>query len=257
MNRRSARTLSGLLIAVFIVTACSSGRDSGAGPINNSGVPVTGEGICANTYFPVREGATWTYRSEGSPSGDYTFTDTITSVREDGFTLTSESDDFTRTQEWACKEEGLTALQLGGIPLSALSSQDIDLEIEVKNVSGAALPAELSPGSQWQHMLDFEGNMEIAGETATAEGNVQTNFNAVGSENVTVPAGTFEAMKVQVVTALNISMKIQGLTVPVAFSGTYDYWYAQGVGWVKASGSGNVTGIAYDETIELQSYNIP
>jgi len=245
-------------MVVAFVTACSSpGGNSTEGPIHSGGAPVTGEGICANSYYPVREGATWTYKSTGSPPGDYSFTDTITSVRSDGFTLSSKFGDLTRTQEWACKEEGLSALQLGGPTAATLSSQDIDLKIDVKNVTGVTYPAEIKPGDQWQQMLEFTGTMDIAGETATAEGNIQTNFTALGKENVTVPAGTFDAIKLQVDTGLNISMKIQGLTVPVTLSGTYDYWYVQGVGWVKASGSGNVTGISYTETIELQSYNIP
>jgi len=71
-------------------------------------------GVCANDYYPVREGATWSYKSTGSMAGDYSFTDTITSVQDNGFTLTSQFGSLTRTQEWACDEDGLKALELGG-----------------------------------------------------------------------------------------------------------------------------------------------
>jgi hypothetical protein len=48
-----------------------------------------------------------------------------------------------------------------------------------------------------------------------------------------------------------------GFTAPAVFTIPTDLWYAPGVGWVKAASSGNIFGMAVNETIELQSYNIP
>ena len=184
-------------------------------------MPVAGEGLCANAYYPVREGATWNYQSTGSPAGEYGFTDTITSVREDAFTLTSQFGDLTRTQEWACKPEGLVALQLGGPSAATLNSQDMQLNLEVKNVSGVTFPSTIAPGQQWQHNLDFEGKMDTAGQEGAATGNAQSSFNAVGNESVTVPAGTFDALKIQIDSTLNINVSFQGVSLPVTFSGSY------------------------------------
>jgi hypothetical protein len=223
----------------------------------SGGMPVAGEGLCANAYYPVREGATWSYKSTGGPAGEYSFTDTISSVREDGFTLSSQFGDLTRTQEWACKPEGLVALQLGGPSAATLSSENMQMNLEVKNVSGVTFPSEINPGDQWQHNLDFEGKMTIVNQEGAATGNAQSSFNAIGTESVTVPAGTFDALKIQIDTTLNISVSFQGVSVPVSFSGSYNYWFVQGVGWVKASGTGSVSGTSFSETIELQSYNIP
>src|SRR6266508_5721324 len=137
----SFRNISLVLLLIFL-TACSKANEtstsapvstqesiSTAAPLatespvsTGGGMPVAGSGQCANAYYPVREGATWTYASTGSPAGNYGFTDTISSVRDDGFTLTSQFGELTRTQEWACKPEGLVALQLGG---GALSSQNL------------------------------------------------------------------------------------------------------------------------------------
>jgi len=74
---------------------------------------------------------------------------------------------------------------------------------------------------------------------------------------VTVPAGTFDALKIQIDTTLNINVSVQGISVPVKFSGSYSYWFVKDVGWVKASGTGSMAGTSFNETIELQSYNIP
>jgi len=213
--------------------------------------------LCMNAYYPVREGATWTYQSTGTPADDYRFTDTITSVRDDGFTLTTEYEKFTRTQEWACSAEGLSALQLGGPVVAALESQSIHLNVEMKNVSGLTFPNQITAGDAWQQILELEGDMNIAGEDGTASGTAQTNFQALGLESVSVPAGDFEAMKIQVDSVVNLDVTYEGVTVPVAYTATYTYWFVSGIGWVKASGNANMAVHSFTENIELQSHNIP
>ena len=280
MEKNSIKSIVSVLLTIILLGACSSPAtpsptetqliETQAPPATSTeiateppatsesaGAPAAGEGLCANTYYPVREGATWSYQSTGSPAGAYAFTDTITPIREDGFSLSSRFGDLTRTQEWACKPEGLVALQLGGTSAATLNTQNMQLNLEVKNVSGVTYPSEINVGDQWQHNLDFEGKMSVANQEGSATGNAQTNFNAIGNENVTVPAGTFDALKIQIDTTLNINVSVQGISVPVKFSGSYSYWFVKDVGWVKASGTGSMAGTSFNETIELQSYNIP
>jgi hypothetical protein len=275
MERKKMRTILSLLLVMVFVTACSlPGNETPTQTIpateqpqatateppltsEGSGMPVAGEGLCANAYYPVREGATWSYKSTGSPEGDYTYTDTVTAVRENGFTLTSQFEGVTRTQEWACKPEGLVALQLGGPSAATLNTQNMQLNLTVNNISGVTFPSEITTGDEWQHTLEFEGELDIAGTPAEATGSAESNFTALGIESVTVPAGTFDAMKIQVNSTITINASFQGVSMPVAFSGEYMFWFAQGVGSVKASGSGEIAGTSFTETIELQSYNIP
>src|SRR5688572_14987634 len=216
MEKRIWKTILSLALIIIFVTACSSTEtetptataipateepQSTATELpvttEGSGLPVAGEGLCANAYYPVREGATWSYKSTSGPAGDFSFTDTITSVREDGFTLTTQFDDVTRTQEWACRPEGLVALQLGGPSAATITTQDVKLNLTVNNVSGVTFPSEITTGNEWQHMLEFEGDLDIAGTLADATGAAESNFSALGTESVTVPAGTFDAMKVE------------------------------------------------------------
>ena len=278
VNRK--RKLLSLLLALLFITACTpQGSGATQQPANTveststkqPGVKETASAqstateipsasqtsLCSNPYYPVREGATWTYKNTGSPAGEFSFTDTITSVRDGGFTLTSQLGDLIRTQEWACQQEGLVALQLGGAPAVTLSALGIQLDLEINNVSGVTFPKEIAAGSQWEHNLDFEGQVEMAGQSGEAQGNAATRFTAIGNETVTVPAGTFEAMKIQVEPSLNINVGFQLLSIPVTVGGTYTYWFVQDIGWVKASGTGNFAGQTISETIELQSYNIP
>src|SRR5688500_702287 len=115
MEKNELRTILSLLPVMVFVTACSLPGNETPTPTlpvteepqatatelateppvtqEGSGMPVAGEGLCANAYYPVREGATWSYKSTSGPTGDFSFTDTITSVREDGFTLTTQFDD--------------------------------------------------------------------------------------------------------------------------------------------------------------------
>jgi hypothetical protein len=271
---KSAFRNIGLLFVLIFITGCSKPNTTAtSAPVSTQAVvstdtpaiaateaPTTSSnasaqgGQCANQYYPVRQGATWSYTSTGSPAGTYSFTDTITAVRSDGFTLTSQFKDLTRIQEWACKPEGLVALQLGG---GALSTQNLKLQIDTQNASGVTYPPTINAGDQWDYALDFTGKMDVAGNSGSATGNDKAHFKALGVESVTVPAGTFDAMKVQIDTTLDINVSIQGLSVPVAFTSSYNYWYAQNVGWVKASGTGSVSGQSFSENIELQSYNVP
>jgi hypothetical protein len=279
MEMRKSKTIFSLLLIMTFLAACSfptgtpavepqatqieplqtDTPEAATEPPDTStdGMPVTGEGICANTYYPVRQGATWSYKSTGGPAGEYSFTDTITSVREDGFTLSTQIAGLTRTQEWRCQPEGLVALQFGGAPAAMLQAQNVQLTLEVSNVSGVTFPSQINAGDQWQHNLDLQGTLAVAGEEGTATGNAQTSFTAVGNESVTVPAGTFDALRIQVDTTLNLNASYQGLTVHVTFTSSYTYWFAQGVGWVRNSGTGSAAGTSFSETTELQSYSIP
>ncbi|HJR80839.1 MAG TPA: hypothetical protein VJ821_12250 [Anaerolineales bacterium] len=276
MEKRKGKILLSAWLTIIFVTACSSSATVPPTPTlppateepqstatqpppatEGNNTPIAGEGLCANAYYPVREGSTWTYASTGGPLGDYSFTDTISSVREDGFTLSTQFDDLTLTQEWACRPEGLVALQLGGAPAALINSQGMQLNLQVLNASGVTFPSIINPGDAWQHNLDFEGNIAMAGQEGSATGTAATSFTAIGNESVTVPAGTFEALNIQVDSTLNFDVSYQGLSIPVTFSARYNYWFAQGVGWVKASGTGSIAGQSFSETLELQSYSIP
>jgi len=259
----------GVFLIILVLAACSAPPALPTNPQSTATSPITAtetasvptatveQDLCTNIYYPVRQGASWTYKSTGGPAGEYSFTDSITSVREDGFTLSTQIGDLTRTQEWTCTAEGLAALQLGGAPAAMLNSQNIQLNLDINNATGVTFPRQINPGDQWQQTMDVTGNVTMMNEEAEATGDVQMNFSAIGNESVTVPAGTFEALKVEVDVTLNVNATYQGITLPVSFTGNYIYWFAPNVGWVKASGTGNVLGSSFSDTTELQSYSIP
>jgi hypothetical protein len=122
--------------------------------------------------------------------------------------------------------------------------------------TGVTIPANLAIGSSWSQTMQLEGDMTIAeGMTGTATGNVSYTANAVGAESVATPAGTFEAIKVEMQQNFDVTATLNGVTVPLSFTGVTTVWYASGVGMVKTVQTEDLMGTT--TTVELQSYTIP
>src|SRR3990172_5393443 len=139
-----SRLLTLILISISL-TACNPGTlpsETSSLPTETLAARETAvPGLCANPLFPVKVGATWTYSNSSGPAGTFSFTDTITDIRADGFTLTSQFTDLTRTQEWACNPDGLLALTLGSAGSAAgLSTPGMNTEFTTSNVTGVTIP---------------------------------------------------------------------------------------------------------------------
>jgi len=218
-----------------------------------------GSGLCANPYFPVVNGATWTYSVTGSPIQDFSYTDTITNASANGFTLSTSfalEGGLQRTQAWGCQADGLVALEYTGGPSASLSSEGLVAEFNTTAVTGITLPVNLAVGSSWTQTMEFEGDMTISeGTTATTTGSATFAASAVGNETVTTPAGTFETIKVEIQQTINITANVSGVSMPITFTGVATAWYASGVGMVKTVQTEDFMGST--STIELQSYSIP
>ena len=219
--------------------------------------PTETAGLCANPLYPVKQGTTWTYQSTGGLSGDFSFTDTITDVREDGFTVTSHLNDLNLTQEWACKPEGLASLTFGSGVAGGISTSGVNMDLTTSNVQGVIVPKAVSVGDEWPYSLDFTGEMELEGASVDTKGTANFDFNALDEESVTVPAGTFNAVKLHVDLTLDMQFTYSNFTAPLVITIPSDIWYVPDIGWVKANSSGNIFGNAFNESIELQSYDIP
>jgi hypothetical protein len=245
--------------ATSISTLAEDGSDS-ADPASDEAaadiVMVTGE--CANPYFPVVLNANWAYAASGSEFGPYTFTSTVSEVFPDRFTLTHEFDDLTLTQQWECKPEGLVSLELGGGTAASIVTGDVDVNLETSNISGVTFPGSISVGDEWTHSMDVSGEVKLGtGVSGTAEGRATTKFQAVGIENVEVPAGTFEAIQVDTEFTLDMTVTTEGVSIPVLFTTTGSSWHVPNIGWVRGASTSTMFEIPITETIELKAYSIP
>ena len=223
----------------------------------SSVIPNTG-GLCGNPLYPVRQGASWAYINSGGPNGTFAYGDTISEVRADGFTLTSQFNNLTRTQEWACEAGGLKALELGGGTTASITTQGITAEFTTSNITGISLPKDLFSGLQWQYGLTIEGTIPMpTGEQVQSSGAYLVTSQEMGRETVTVPAGTFEAVKIQASSIVEILVPFGNEQVPMKYSGTSLIWYAPGVGYVKSIENWDLGSAPFTSTTELQAYVIP
>lgn len=256
-------------IIIFIIfslsiAACGSGSENSPAVVfptlqgSNSDTSAASNGICENALYPAVQNAAWVYTSTGGPNGSFNYTNSITEIRADGFTLTSQFTDHTRTQEWACQPDGIKALQLGGGSAAGISIQEMTANLNTSNVLGISLPKELTANMQWQYSLALQGTIAMLGDPLSpAHGTYSVMMQEIGSETVTVPAGTFEAIKIQSNSTVDIVSVFAGNEVPIKFNGTTITWYAPGIGYVKSVENGDFSGEVFSAITELQSYNIP
>jgi hypothetical protein len=254
--------LTGLLVTSLTACGTDNAVDTEAAlPVlqpSNPGTSPTASEICNNILYPSNQGAAWVYVSTGRPSGAFIYTNTITESRTDGFTLTTQFADQARTQEWNCQPDGLKALQLGGGSAAGTSIQDMTSELVTSNVSGVSLPQNITAGMVWQYSLQLQGTIVMPGDPqAPASGIYSVTMQEMGRETITVPAGTFDAVKIQSNSTVDIISSFGGTDLPIKFSGTTLTWYAPGVGYVKVVENGDFGGEAYSVTTELQSYSTP
>jgi hypothetical protein len=261
MFNRLAKIRFALTFSLLVVLACNftNPESTSTDPANQEATEITViEGLCDNPLYPVKQNATWTYFNTGAPSGDFTYTDTITEVRADGFTLTTTFDELTRTQAWACETGGLKALEYSGGPTANISTQNADMSFNTLQVSGVSFPKELVPGMQWLYNLTLEGTTTMPdGQQTKSSGTFTVTMQEMGNETVTVPAGTFEATKIQANTTLDIVGEFQGVQVPITIIGLTTTWFAPGIGQVKSISDTDFGGVPFTVTTELQSYSIP
>ena len=217
-------------------------------PVVEEASPTPQPADCFNAYYPVKEGATWTYQISGTSTD--TFTRSIISATDSEFT---DQDAFgsgtTRTGQWRCENGALISLTPGG-GAAAVSAAGQTMNFTVTANSGITIPARMDAGSAWSQDISFESTQDAGGTQVTSQNQAAISCTVIGRESVTVPAGTFDALKVECQSKITIT--IAGMS-PIVFEGPSISWYAEGVGMVKNVGSA----AGYETTIELTAYQIP
>jgi hypothetical protein len=202
--------------------------------------------ICDNPYQPARMGDTWVYQGSNTARQSYTRTDEVVRSATDAFTVESTLESITYSVDYSCTEAGLVAnnpiQQYLGALLATPSS---NLEVTLISASGVSLPARIDPGDQWQQVA--EADAKING--TPTNGRISFDYNAIGVEEVIVPAGTYEAMRVDT----EIRIEVTLFRIP-AGSYSLTMWLAPDVGIIKTEGTSHVTGIEFSDALELVEF---
>jgi len=203
---------------------------------------------CDNVYLPTTEGSTWTYSSTSSlSSGSGGRTVTTTKVGKDSFFHDVQllKPPLHYEVSWQCTAQGL--VEYGGGVLAALNASS-KVKIDILSNVGVSLPGSINIGDTWSQTTE----LQMTSDSLNGTGRWIGNFKAVGPEDVTVAAGTFQTMRIDG-TLKSESDPYPSLNLTVEGSS----WYAPQVGLVK--NVGHIFGQTADYTYELDlvAYKIP
>jgi len=184
---------------------------------------------CDNPFYPVSDEATWEY--EISSSGQATHTMSVD--ENDAFTITIQGGDSTFTIDGKCTDEGIVLMNTTGAATTYNGDQGSSV-VSTTDVHGVTLPKDIKINDEWSQTINVK-----SGDYSSV---IQTNYTALGFENITVPAGDFYVLKIE----QSGYVEIFGKKVNM-----HGYqWFAEGVGTVKS---------AMDDapSAELVSFDIP
>ena len=104
----------------------------------------------------------------------------------------------------------------------------------------------------WDQSVNLIGKMTLlqGGMTVAVTNETQITCTPTSVENVSVPAGSFEAMKVICTSSMTVTIDNN---TPGTITSTSTIWYVNGVGIAKIVDDNEIG----QTTIELAEYNIP
>lgn len=198
---------------------------------------------CGNRYIPFLAGAQWQYRVTAEDDEEAEYTRAIVSVNSNRAnvqdTFITPADEPKRADQWQCRNGAVIASALSawgsvgvaGVSVGAATRSD-----------GVTLPADPKPGEKWSQDSRYGGSTQAAGQNIGGDVRVKETCQAVKTESVSVPAGKFNALRVecdQQITAQGGAMGIGTGNTSVSTKRTD--WYAAGVGLVKSQSEGSET----------------
>jgi len=238
---------SAAVLAFLMLAACASAQSptstAPTGPETGASGASGAEpaASCDNAYFPVVEGASWSYRveSQGGPGSRYE--DTVTSVDEEGFVITTRFPGLEKESRWSCTAGGLVSLSFGGGPSVSLTTLGSETSFDTQDVAGVTIPSAVEPGDTWRQTFRIHGEGFISDEiTATTDGTVRIAFEAIGVEDVSVPAGSFSTLRIDMHVRLAFEIDMGSGSVPFNSTVEGSSWFAEDFGMVMATSEGDI-----------------
>lgn len=198
-------------------------------------------------FAPTSVGDSWTYHTSQTTPGlampAATATERISSGAQEGTRWSGRLITEDAGNPGANSERSLIVTPAGVSPDIGTMTTAIG-PVTVIKTSGVFLPAELTPGLRWSWTQAIDSpisTMEVAG-----------SGEVIGAEQVTVPAGTFAAVRVRSETRNHVIGKTGGIP-PIDHVQRDESWYVRGLGLVK-----NVTqlGTGYRAEKVLVRYSV-
>lgn len=201
-------------LATLVAAALIACLPLSAKPAKKAAAPAT---RCSFEHYPVAVGNISEYRmtsrqldAEGKvvEENALTYAEEIVAVEPDGYRTKNVSDGNASEGSWLCSADGIS-LKYDEYPETKITA------------TGVSIPATMEVGFAWTQTF----SMESPGVSQTTK----TTNRVVKREMVTVPAGSFEAWRVEFESETIAS----GADTPTVIRGTQ--WFVTSVGMVKAS----------------------
>ena len=204
-------------------------RGADRGP-ESAGLTTEASGTCAHPYFPARSDTAWTYDlyANGNPAGSYTLT--FEDITDEGFTAKQSFDGELETEvRWLCGDDGLMTSVFANVSFAQLTN----FEYETLEREGVVmLPEEAwQVGASWSTRYLVNATATIEGMTIDSQMDINLDHTLAAFEEVTVPAGTYEAARVDTTGSFRLTNPVE---MEIDFP--YSIWYVEGVGMVQVYG---------------------
>lgn len=226
-----------------VVTENEAGLETASEEIDAAAGAVQAEAVvetCSHPYWPLQNGATWTYNSE-----DTSFTQRVASVSETQVALNTsyEGEEIFFNLDCLPEQAGLSSLG----DMRRLTEFG---NLQFNNLEGAFLPepaALTELGSSWTETYEVSGSVmgQRGSETVMGQitaGRAEAVYTPTGIETVETPLGAQEALRLEQQLTLELELKfaVGGEVIPAAetVSLTNIYWLAENVGLVKTEWQG-------------------
>ncbi len=213
--------------------------------------------MCDNPYFPLRAGDEIEYRNSGA-GGESSYTmkvlETATGSAKIEYIFGTKKG-MTMTQNLFCENGRITTDTYMNL---TSGTGGVEMRSDTEGVEGDLMPKDVKVGSVWTTKYTmsskFEG-AEMPGGFGGIKMTVKSTNKVVKEEKITVPAGTYVALKIRVESSIDMSMP--GIKFPTASgrgsAGTsdpsinfpasstsvvMDEWWVRGIGLVKVASAG-------------------
>jgi hypothetical protein len=209
---------------------------------------------CQSSYYPVGPEVERKYhiKYQKGPIPDQDYTERYTDFNNDSFVGKNEFKEVNTTINWRCTSDGLLSTQYGN---SIDMKSGSGAVIETLKSDGVSFPndAKWIQGGKWTTNYEIKETIKNPNGQQIGEGNgkVTQNSEVIGEEQITVPAGNFQTLKIRNKTTLDLTVKVSGMSVPTKTLVETTAWFAKDVGMVKSES--RLGGIA-TATTELVSY---
>jgi hypothetical protein len=227
--RKSIMVLALLGLAGIVLIGCGGGGDGGGGS------------TLASSYTPHSVGSMWTYIVTLSSGGSYTQTKTIPQSTASDWIVKYE---YSNSSMYDLQAVNDTNGEVMSVDAYYNNADDSLAYTYIYSPPMLLVPSDMTPGaaafsaSTWTY--------SSGGSSST--GTITRSISVDSIESVTVPAGTFTAVKISTTITRTPSSGSPSQTMETR-------WYAQNIGWVKII-SYPATSPSDTTTRELASFSV-